>query len=220
MLTQGFKVSCTSNTSSHGKCRTPYFLDRRILFKFMICRRGYGSRILLLFCATFVIFDIISFLPYLSTSALSQSELFIMAQGLSRADLESSIAKYAPILKLNPNEIYKNCSVEWYLKYSTLIDSTNAANDIVHPTEDQLPQGPKDGTRYSLQVDDAAKPGDFSTVCSNHLFLTIEKLYTLLSSTGQGICKRPLEIRNYLHRPPILVLLGFQRAGNRSIRES
>ncbi|KAE8443608.1 hypothetical protein EG329_001541 [Mollisiaceae sp. DMI_Dod_QoI] len=86
-----------------------------------------------------------------------------MALPLSRSDIEAAIAKYGPTLKLHPDEQYLNCSVEWMLSHSTLIDSKDKSKNIVHPRGNQLPQGPKQGTQYYLEVEDAAKPGNFST---------------------------------------------------------
>ncbi len=86
-----------------------------------------------------------------------------MAQPLSRADIETAIAKYGPELRLHPEEKYVNCSTEWFLQFCTLIDSKDKTKNIVHPRQDQLPQPPAQGTRYYFEVADAAKPGDFST---------------------------------------------------------
>ena len=86
-----------------------------------------------------------------------------MTSGLTRSELEDAISKYAPILHLHPDEQYVNCSIEWFLSHATLIDSENKSADIIHPTEAQLPQGPKQGTRYYFTVEDAVKPGNFAT---------------------------------------------------------
>jgi hypothetical protein len=86
-----------------------------------------------------------------------------MTQPLTRAELEAAISKYGPTLRLHPSEKYVNCSIEYMLSHATLLDSKNPKANIVHPTQLQLPQGPKDGTRYSLSVADSAKGGDFST---------------------------------------------------------
>lgn len=86
-----------------------------------------------------------------------------MAQPLSRSDIESAIAKYGPILQLHPDEQYVNSSIEYMLSHSTLIDTKDKTKNIVHPTPAQLPQGPPEGKRYYLQVEDAAKPGNFPT---------------------------------------------------------
>jgi hypothetical protein len=86
-----------------------------------------------------------------------------MAQPLSHSDIDAAIAKYGPTLQLHPDEQYVNCSIEWMLSHSTLIDSKDKTKKIVHPTEDQLPQGTKQGTQYYLEVEDAAKSGNFST---------------------------------------------------------
>lgn len=86
-----------------------------------------------------------------------------MAQALSRIDLESAIAKYGPILQIHRDEKYDICSVEWFLNHSTLIDSQDQANNIVHPTAAQLPQGPKQGTRYYLEIENSVKSGNFPT---------------------------------------------------------
>ncbi|KAL5351004.1 hypothetical protein ACLOAV_004578 [Pseudogymnoascus australis] len=53
-------------------------------------------------------------------------EKFIVSElndGLNRDELEEAIAKYGPILKLHKDEIYDNCSVEWFLEHAHLIDS-------------------------------------------------------------------------------------------------
>jgi hypothetical protein len=84
-----------------------------------------------------------------------------MAQSLTRADLEAAILKYGPILEVHPDEKYDLCSIEWFLSHCTLIDSQNQANNIIHPSVDQLPQAPKQGTRYYLDIEDSARGGDF-----------------------------------------------------------
>lgn len=86
-----------------------------------------------------------------------------MASPLTRSDLEAAIAKYGPVLKIHPDEIYDMCSVEWFLSHCTLIDSRSASGNIVHPTETQLPPAPKQETRFYFQIEDAVKPGNFSS---------------------------------------------------------
>jgi Vacuolar protein sorting-associated protein 62 len=86
-----------------------------------------------------------------------------MTPPLARADIEVAIATYAPVLQLHPDEKYLNCSVEYYLSQATLVDSKDPKKTIVHPLQSQLPQGPKDGTRYSLHLDSSVKAGDFTT---------------------------------------------------------
>lgn len=86
-----------------------------------------------------------------------------MAQPLSRTELEAAIAKYGPILQVHPNEKYDICSVEWFLAHSTLVDSQDPASNIAHPFAIQLPQGPKQGSRYYLEIEDSVKTGNFST---------------------------------------------------------
>jgi len=86
-----------------------------------------------------------------------------MTQPLTRAELEAAIAKYGPTLRLHPDEQYVNCSIEWFLTHTTLIDSKNPSSKVVHPLEDQLPQGPRQGTRFYLDVEESAKPGNFDT---------------------------------------------------------
>lgn len=86
-----------------------------------------------------------------------------MAQSLTRADLEAAILKYGPILLVHPDEKYDLCSIEWFLSHCTLIDSQNQANNIVHPQADQLPQAPKQGTRYYFQIEDSVKSGNFQS---------------------------------------------------------
>ncbi|KAH8656525.1 hypothetical protein BGZ60DRAFT_434901 [Tricladium varicosporioides] len=83
-----------------------------------------------------------------------------MAQPLSRADIEAAIAKYAPIFQFHPEDQYQPCSVEWFLTHATLVDSQDQKNNIVHPTGAQLPQGPKQGARYYLNIEDSVKPGN------------------------------------------------------------
>jgi hypothetical protein len=87
----------------------------------------------------------------------------LAAAPLSRAHIEAAIQKYGPILQIHPDEKYLPCSAEWYLNYCTLLDSKNPNSKVLHPLGTQLPPGPKDGTRFSLSVDDAAKPGNLST---------------------------------------------------------
>ena len=86
-----------------------------------------------------------------------------MAQPLSRADLEAAISKYGPVLQVHPDEKYDLCSIEWFLSHCTLIDSQKKIHNIVHPTVDQLPQTPKQGTRYYLDIEKSAWSGDFSS---------------------------------------------------------
>ncbi|KAH0551500.1 hypothetical protein GP486_007285 [Trichoglossum hirsutum] len=81
---------------------------------------------------------------------------------LTRAEIEAAIQKFGPILKIHPNEIYKPCSIEWYLTHCTLIDANTGAK-IAQPTANQLPQGPGGDKRYSFDVLPAAKPGNLST---------------------------------------------------------
>lgn len=102
-----------------------------------------------------------------------------VSQPLTRADLEAAIAKYAPVLRLHPDEKYLNCSVEWYLAQCTLIDSKDKTKNIVHPSQAQLPQPPAQGSRYYFEVEDAAKPGKFETAKAyvNALWLK-DKTYT------------------------------------------
>lgn len=102
-----------------------------------------------------------------------------VSQPLSRADLETAIAKHAPVLQLHPDEKYDNCSIEWFLSQCTLIDSKDKTKNIVHPTQSQLPQAPPEASRYYFQVEDSAKPGNFSTAKAyvNALWLK-DKTYT------------------------------------------
>ncbi|KUJ14043.1 uncharacterized protein LY89DRAFT_687318 [Mollisia scopiformis] len=86
-----------------------------------------------------------------------------MAQPLTRSETDAAIANHGPMLQLHPDEQYVNCSIEWMLSHSTLIDTKDKTKNIVHPRPDQLPQGPKQGTQYYLEVEDSAKPGNFST---------------------------------------------------------
>jgi len=86
-----------------------------------------------------------------------------MTQPLTRAELEAAISKYGPTLRLHPSEQYVNCSVDYVLSHATLLDSKNPHANIIHPTQLQLPQGPKDGTRYSLSISPETKSGDFTT---------------------------------------------------------
>jgi hypothetical protein len=86
-----------------------------------------------------------------------------MAEPLTLSAIQAAIAKYGPILQIHPDEKYNLCSIEWFLTHCTLIDSKTPANNITHPLETQLPHGPKDGTRYYLNIEDSVKPGNFST---------------------------------------------------------
>ncbi|TVY14216.1 hypothetical protein LARI1_G006638 [Lachnellula arida] len=86
-----------------------------------------------------------------------------MSQPLTRSAIEAVISKYGPVLQIHPYETYNLCSVEWFLSHCTLIDSKNPFHNIVHPTQTQLPHTPKEGTRYYLNIEEAVKPGDFST---------------------------------------------------------
>jgi hypothetical protein len=81
---------------------------------------------------------------------------------LTPADINAAIQKFGPIIKIHPEERYHPCSVDWYLTHCTLRD-TIAGATIPHPTAAQLPQGLAEAKRYSLDVDELAKPGDIST---------------------------------------------------------
>ncbi|KAI9769924.1 MAG: hypothetical protein M1840_003633 [Geoglossum simile] len=81
---------------------------------------------------------------------------------LSRADIDAAIQKFGPVINIHPNERYNFCSIDWYLKFCTLIDAKTGAK-TPNPTASQLPQGVTDANRYSFQVGDGAKPGDLST---------------------------------------------------------
>ncbi|KFY83123.1 hypothetical protein V498_08288 [Pseudogymnoascus sp. VKM F-4517 (FW-2822)] len=92
-------------------------------------------------------------------------EKFIVSElndGLNRAELEEAIAKYGPILKLHKDEIYDNCSVEWFLEHAHLIDSKEGTT-TANPAVSDLPQVGWEAGRYWLELDDAGKSGDFST---------------------------------------------------------
>jgi len=64
-----------------------------------------------------------------------------MSQSLTRSEIDVAIAKYGSTLQLHPDEKYVNCSVEWMLSYSILIDTKDKINNIIHPSPEQLPQG-------------------------------------------------------------------------------
>ncbi|KAI9861886.1 MAG: hypothetical protein M1813_004954 [Trichoglossum hirsutum] len=81
---------------------------------------------------------------------------------LTRADIDAAIQKFGPIIKIHPNEIYKPCSVDWYLSHCTLVDARTGAK-TAQPTASQLPQGVDGDRRYSFDVLPTAKPGDLST---------------------------------------------------------
>ena len=83
--------------------------------------------------------------------------------GLTSQELRMAIKTYGPVIKFHPNEKYHMCSVEWYLARAKLRDSVTNT-DINHPTVNQLPRGPATNPpRYSLIVEDSAKPGDLNT---------------------------------------------------------
>lgn len=84
-----------------------------------------------------------------------------MSQGLSRSAIEAAIQKYGPILQIHAEEKYLPCSVEWFLAHCTLVDSQNPEAKKVHPLETELPNGPKEGTRFYLDIEDSVKPGNF-----------------------------------------------------------
>jgi len=97
---------------------------------------------------------------------------------LKHQDIETAIATYAPMLHLHPNEVYKNCSIEWFLEHSSLHDD-KLKTDLLHPTVDQLPQGVQEATRYWLILDPNAEGGDFSTAKAYiHAFWTLGMPYT------------------------------------------
>ena len=81
---------------------------------------------------------------------------------LKHQDVEIAIATYAPMLNLHPNEIYQNCSVEWFLENSSLHDD-KLKKDILHPAIDQLPEGAQQDKRYWLILDPNAEGGNMST---------------------------------------------------------
>jgi len=89
-----------------------------------------------------------------------------MAAPLSRSALEAAISKYGPVLFLHPDEKFSVCSIEWFLSHSTLIDSQDASKNIVHPIPTQLPQLPKQGSRYYFNIEESVKPGSFETAKS------------------------------------------------------
>lgn len=86
-----------------------------------------------------------------------------MSSPLSRTDLEAAIVKYGPILFVHPSETFQPCSVEWFLSHATLIDTLNPTAPITHPSPAQLPQGPAQGSRYYLSIEDSVRTGNFST---------------------------------------------------------
>ncbi|TVY48219.1 hypothetical protein LOCC1_G001885, partial [Lachnellula occidentalis] len=99
-----------------------------------------------------------------------------MSEPLTRSAIEAAISKYGPVLQIHP---YNLCSVEWFLSNCTLIDSNNSSNNIVHPTQTQLPHVHKKGTRYYLDIEEAVKPGDFSTAKAYvNAFWVPEQTYT------------------------------------------
>jgi hypothetical protein len=86
-----------------------------------------------------------------------------MPQGLSRKAIEAAIQKYGPVIFTHPEDQYLPCSVEWFLAHCTLVDSKAPGSKTVHPLETQLPTGPKEGTRWYLDIEDSVKPGDMAT---------------------------------------------------------
>ncbi|CAG8959330.1 hypothetical protein HYFRA_00013100 [Hymenoscyphus fraxineus] len=86
-----------------------------------------------------------------------------MSRGLSRSAIEAAIQKYGPHIQIHPEEKYLPCSVEWFLAHCTLVDSKNPEHKKVHPLETELPNGPKEGTRFYLDIEDSVKPGDLPT---------------------------------------------------------
>lgn len=81
---------------------------------------------------------------------------------LKRQDIETGIHTYAPMLHLHPEEVYKNCSIEWFLSHSSLHDS-QLKTDLPHPTVSQLPQGVGSDKRYWLILDPSAEGGEMSS---------------------------------------------------------
>lgn len=81
---------------------------------------------------------------------------------LKHQDIETAVQTYAPMLHLHPDEVYKNCSIEWFLEHSSLHDEV-LKKDLPHPTVDQLPQGVGSDKRYWLILDPNAEGGDMST---------------------------------------------------------
>jgi hypothetical protein len=81
---------------------------------------------------------------------------------LKHQDIETAVQTYAPVLRLHPNEQYKNCSIEWFLSHSSLHDA-QLKTDLSHPTVDQLPQGVGVDKRYWLILDPNFEGGDIST---------------------------------------------------------
>lgn len=94
----------------------------------------------------------------------SDQQIFKMAEFLTLAAIQAAIAKYGPIVQIHPDKKCNMCSVEWFLTHCTLVDSKAPTNNIIHPLETQLRHGPKDGTRYYLNIQDSVKPGNISTV--------------------------------------------------------
>ncbi|EPE33780.1 hypothetical protein GLAREA_06793 [Glarea lozoyensis ATCC 20868] len=86
-----------------------------------------------------------------------------MSQGLSRKAIEAAIQKYGPVIYTHPEDQYLPCSVEWFLTHCTLVESKAPGSKTVHPLETQLPTGPKEGTRWYLDIEDSVKPGNMES---------------------------------------------------------
>lgn len=83
----------------------------------------------------------------------------VSGKSLTRKELEQAINTYGPMLKLHPDELYANTSIEYFLRHSKLVDSKSGTS-IEHPTADQLPQN-GDDKQFYLELEESAKAGDF-----------------------------------------------------------
>jgi Vacuolar protein sorting-associated protein 62 len=76
-------------------------------------------------------------------------------------ELNALARRYAPIVKLHPQETYLMCSVEWFLHWSSLYGPNGFIKQS--PTVADLPVGDKDDGKYWLKMDDAVKRGEPGT---------------------------------------------------------
>ncbi|KAK5357961.1 hypothetical protein LTR20_008958 [Exophiala xenobiotica] len=109
--------------------------------------------------------DSLSFQPQVISSSVrglvTPSAISTTAKPLDLPELHAAIEKYAPILKIHPNEKYVPTSIEDFLSHCSLIDKKSSVR-VKSPSLNQLPEHGEDHQFY-LDLDPVGKPGTFST---------------------------------------------------------
>jgi hypothetical protein len=91
-------------------------------------------------------------------SATSLAQVVTENPPFTLEELKKVANRYAPVVRLHPQEPYLMCSVEWYLQKSTLFGPNGFQKQS--PTVDDLPTGTIDDGKYWLVVTDDAQKGD------------------------------------------------------------